>query len=298
MPDEGTQHGLLQALTASTADDLAGFLEKEERMYGILLGQSFNPQVPNVARMYDYYLGGKDNFAADRRCADEVLQQAPQVRVMARENREFLGRAVRYLAAEAGIDQFLDLGTGLPTRENVHQVAQRINPDARVVYVDHDPLVLAHARALLADDDRTHILEKDVRAPERILPAAERQGGVDLSRPVAVLLVAVLHFVADHEDPLGIVVNLMDRLPAGSYLVISHVEWQPELEGAAGNYRQASAPVTLRTAQEIDRFFDGLELVEPGVVPVDKWRPDHPAYLSEQNRSLVRGGIGRKSWAP
>ncbi|GAA3067900.1 hypothetical protein GCM10017600_20660 [Streptosporangium carneum] len=250
--------------------------------------------MPNVARMYDYFLGGKDNFRIDRVCAERVREHAPEVFVMARENRAFLGRAVRYLADEAGVDQFLDIGAGLPTQENVHQVAQKINPEARTVYVDHDPVVLVHARALLATDDRTCVIRQDVRAPEKILTAVDALGLLDLSRPVAVLLVAVLHFVTDAEDPYGIVRTLLEAVPAGSHLVVSHVEHRPDLEEAAAQYRDANAPVTLRTADEIGRMFDGLALVDPGVVQVTDWRPDEPPYLGEHRRKWVCGGVGRK----
>lgn len=294
VPDYAVNQGLHQAVDAATADGLAELLEEQERLFRLVVGRRLEVRIPNVARMYDYFLDGKDNFEIDRVCAERVREHAPEVFVMARENRAFLGRTVRYLAAEVGIDQFLDLGAGLPTQENVHQVAQGVNSDARVVYVDHDPAVLAHARALLATNDSTWVLGQDVRAPEKILDMIGALGVLDLARPVAVLLVAVLHFVTDDEDPYGIVATLMGALPAGSHVVISHVERRPELERAAENYRRASSPVTLRTAAEIGRLFDGLTLVGPGLVQVSDWRPDRQPYIDAERRKWVCGGVGRK----
>ncbi|MEV8638848.1 SAM-dependent methyltransferase [Streptosporangium sp. NPDC051023] len=294
--DDAAEQGLQQTVDAATAAGLTELLDEQEWLYRLTVGQRLDIRVPNIARMYDYFLGGKDNFHIDRICAERVREHAPEVFVMAQENRAFLGRAVRYLAAEAGIDQFLDVGAGLPTQENVHQVAQKINPAARTVYVDHDPVVLTHARALLATDDHTWAIRQDVRAPEKILTAVDALGLLDLSRPVGVLLVAVLHFVTDAEDPYGIVATVMEALPAGSYLVVSHVEERPGLREAAAQYRDANAPVTLRTAEEIGRMFDGLALVDPGVVQVSDWRPDDPfcPVLDEDRRKWVCGGVGRK----
>ncbi|MBO3751656.1 SAM-dependent methyltransferase [Streptosporangiaceae bacterium NEAU-GS5] len=224
--------------------------------------------------MYDYYLSGKDNYAADRAAAEEVIARFPLTREIARANRAFLGRAVRFLAAEAGIGQFIDLGAGLPTQDNVHQVAQRANPDARVVYVDCDPVVLVHARAILARDGQTEAIPGDVRVPAEILGDCDLHALLDLSRPVALLLVAVLHFIPDEEGPHAAVKTLMEALVPGSYLVVSHVEYRPELVEAAGVYKRANAPVVLRTPEEIGTFFEGLTLVEPGLVNVRSWRPD------------------------
>ncbi|WP_328710496.1 SAM-dependent methyltransferase [Microbispora hainanensis] len=233
-------------------------------------------RTPNVARMYDYYLGGKDNFAADREAAERVIAAAPVTREIARANRAFLGRAVWFLAGEAGISQFLDVGAGLPTRENVHQVAQDTNPAARVVYVDNDPVVLSHARALLATNTQTRVVLGDVRKPGDILTDPDVRDLLDLSQPVAVLLVAVLHFVPDHEDPYGAVRALVDAMAPGSFLVVSHVEYRPELVGAVKPYQRANAPAVGRSLDDIGRFFDGLELVSPGLVNVREWRPDGP----------------------
>ncbi len=250
---------------------------------------------PNPARIYDYLLGGKDNFPADRETAEEVLALAPEVRAVARENRAFLRRAVRYLAGEAGIRQFLDVGTGIPAQGNVHQVAQQVAPDARVVYVDNDPIVLLHARALLAGNHTT-IIQADLREPAAILDHPELREVIDFDQPVAVLLLAILHFITDEEDPAGIVTRLRDAMAPGSYLALSHgtADFRPEATlKAAQVYDRASAPLVLRSHAQIGRFFGGLELVAPGLVQVVSWRPDgelpdgwatSPAY----------GGIARK----
>ncbi len=250
---------------------------------------------PNPARIYDYLLGGKDNFPADRETAEEVLALAPEVRAVARENRAFLRRAVRYLAGEAGIRQFLDVGTGIPAQGNVHQVAQQVAPDARVVYVDNDPIVLLHARALLAGNHTT-IIQADLREPAAILDHPELREVIDFDQPVAVLLLAILHFITDEEDPAGIVTRLRDAMAPGSYLALSHgtADFRPEaILKAAQVYDRATAPLVLRSHAQIGRFFDGLELVAPGLVQVVSWRPDgelpdgwatSPAY----------GGIARK----
>ncbi|GAB3890682.1 MULTISPECIES: SAM-dependent methyltransferase [Microbispora] len=254
-----------------------------------------NLSTPNVARMYDYYLGGKDNFAADRQAAERVMAAAPITREIARANRAFLGRSVRYLAGEAGIGQFLDIGAGLPTRENVHQVAQDANAAARVVYVDNDTVVLSHARALLATDTQTRVILGDVRKPGDILTHPDVRDLLDLSRPVAVLLVAVLHFVPDHEDPYGAVRTLADAMAPGSFLVISHVEHRPELAGAVKPYERANAPAVGRTFDDIGRFFDGLELVPPGLVNVRQWRPDAPVLAAQLEPKVpFFAGVGAK----
>ncbi|MEU0566409.1 SAM-dependent methyltransferase [Nonomuraea sp. NPDC005983] len=235
---------------------------------------SFDPNIPNVARMYDYFLGGKDNFPADRAAGDQVLKIVPHIPVGARENRAFLGRAVRFLAAN-GIRQFLDIGAGLPTQQNVHQVAERAAPSARTVYVDNDPQVLAHARALLSDSPNVRVLQGDLRNPRAIIDHPELRGHLDLGRPVAVLLLAIVHFV--RADPKPIVEELMASLAPGSYLVLSHVcsDIQPEaVPGVEKIYRGASAGFTARPSSEIISLFDALELVEPGVVNLPEWRTD------------------------
>ncbi|GGL19117.1 hypothetical protein Sme01_36230 [Sphaerisporangium melleum] len=248
---------------------------------------------PSVARMYDYYLGGKDNFEVDRECADEVLRRAPLVPVVAQANRDFLRRAVRYLARECGIRQFLDIGTGLPTQDNVHQVAQRVDPRVRVVYVDNDPLVLIHAQALLANNPNTLALAGDLRQPWRILDDPHVRGVIDFREPVAVLLCGILHFIPDHDDPYGIVATLVHAMAPGSYLVVSHAERHRDLTPATGAYDRASSPVVLRSLVEIAGFLNGLEWVEPGVVYLPLWRPDRP-MPTDRLRVPAYGGVGRK----
>ncbi|MEO3853523.1 SAM-dependent methyltransferase [Acrocarpospora sp. B8E8] len=258
-----------------------------------VLPGDMDPKTPNVARMYDYYLGGKDNFATDRECADEVIRRVPQAREIAWANRRFLGRAVRFLADELGIDQFVDVGAGLPTRENVHQVAQRVNPDARVVYVDNDPVVQAHAQALLATDDQTRAITGDVRDPRGILADERLRGLLDLERPVGLLLVAVLHFITPEENPYESVTELLAALPRGSALVISHVERDESLAGAVTAYRRASSPAVLRSVAEVARFFGGLDVVEPGVVRVRDWRPDDLVLRFDPDVPIL-GAVGVK----
>jgi S-adenosyl methyltransferase len=250
--------------------------------------------VPTTARMYDYWLGGTDNFAADRVAAQAVSEVVPAARLMAVENRKFLRRAVRYLAAEAGITQFLDIGTGLPTQGNVHQVAQAAIPSARVVYVDNDPMVLAHSRALKASGN-TVVIEADLREPQLILDHADTRRLIDFRQPLAVLLVAVLHFVSDDDDPLAIVATLRDAIPPGSYLVASHAtgEISPGAAAqAAAHYKKVTSGATLRDRDEILRFFTGLDLIEPGLVQVPHWRPD--AEPSNAGEVWILGGVGRK----
>jgi SAM-dependent methyltransferase len=244
----------------------------------------------HVARVYDYWLGGKDNFAADRAYGDDLELRVPAIRVAARMNRLFLGRAVRYLAAEAGIRQFLDIGTGLPTANNTHQVAQAIAPESRVVYTDNDPLVLVHARALLTSsaEGRTAYIDADVRDPGAILGAAELADTLDLRQPVAVLLIAVLHLVTDDAVAYPAIKAIVDALPSGSHLVITHATgdfWpQDRVDAANATNRAHNVDFRFRDRAEVARFFDGLEVVEPGIVPVAEWRPgDDPAANREDS---------------
>jgi hypothetical protein len=252
--------------------------------------------VAHPARVYDYWLGGKDNFAADRVAGDRVLAATPGLRYRVRANRAFLGRTVRYLAAEAGIRQFLDLGTGIPSADNTHEVAQRAAPDARIVYVDNDPIVLRHAQALMrgAPEGVTTYIEADLREPAPILRQAAAT--LDFGQPVAVMLLGVLHLVSDTEDPWGLVATLLESVPQGSYLVISHPALDISEAQAAGQraYNQnVATPQTLRTRDEVARFFAGLELVPPGLVQVHQWRPD-PEDAAPDGTVSAHGGVARK----
>ncbi len=236
---------------------------------------------PHPARVYDHLLGGKDNFAADREFAARVQAAFPSAKLAAVENRAFMARAVSYLAGEVGVRQFLDVGTGLPTSPNVHEVAQAAAPESRVVYVDNDPIVLVHARALLtsAPEGATAYVDADLRDPDRILADPELHATLDLSRPVALTLIAVLHFVTDDMDPYGIVGRLVGALPSGSYLAISHGTFDPIPPEQLARMRQLQAstdqPFRPRTRDEVEHFFAGLELLEPGIVPVAEWRAEH-----------------------
>jgi S-adenosyl methyltransferase len=240
--------------------------------------------VAHPARVYDYWLGGKDHFAVDREAAEQVIAANPAVLPGVRANRAFLGRAVRYLAGEAGIRQFLDLGTGLPTAQNTHQVAQSVAPDARIVYVDNDPMVLAHARALLASspEGATAYAEADIRDTDAVLAAAAQT--LDLGQPVAVMALMVLQYIPDADDPWGIIGRTLAPLAAGSYLTASDtvrdIDTDRVTEGTARlNERMGPIRLTLRTRPDFERFFGGLEMVQPGIVPLPQWRgpgSEHP----------------------
>jgi hypothetical protein len=233
-------------------------------------------RTPSVARMYDYLLGGKDNLGVDRERAAEAVQADPLFPRLIRENRSFLGRVVRFLTEECGIDQFLDVGTGLPTQDNVHQIAQRINPDARVVYVDNDPIVLAHGRALLASDDRTTVIQADLRDPQAILTHPDIRRLLDFDRPIALLLLAILHFVPDADKPQEILRDLRDALPSGSYLALTHgsPDLRPDVVHKMEEiYSRTATPAIARSREQVQAFFGDFELVEPGLVWVPWWRP-------------------------
>jgi hypothetical protein len=245
--------------------------------------EALNTNVAHPARVYDYWLGGKDNFAADREAAEQVIAANPTVLPGVRANRAFLGRAVRYLTAEAGIRQFLDLGTGLPTAQNTHQVAQGIAPDTRIVYVDNDPMVLAHARALLTStrEGATAYVSADIRDTEKVLAGAAET--LDFDKPVAVMALMVLQYIPDADDPWGIVRQLLGAVPAGSYLTVSDtvrdIDTARVTEGTARLNERMPTQLNLRTRPEWERFFDGLELVDPGIVPLPQWRgpgSEHP----------------------
>jgi hypothetical protein len=257
---------------------------------------------PHPARVYDYLLGGKDNFAADREAAAKGMQANPDSRIPPRENRQFLRRAVRFLA-EQGIDQFLDIGTGIPSAPNVHHVAQAINPCSRIVYVDNDPIVLAHARALLTShpEGRTDYIDADLRDVDSILRSKVLSDALDLDRPVGLLLIAILHFIGDEHDPADIVRRLMAAVPSGSYLVLSHLtgDFRPEAWAQITEvFRKQGVTMQVRPKPAIESFFSGLELVEPGLQVVPAWRPELGEPAAEPRPSdaqvSVYGAVARK----
>ncbi|GGO19890.1 hypothetical protein GCM10011576_36570 [Micromonospora parathelypteridis] len=258
--------------------------------------------VAHPARRYNYWLGGKDNFQADRESGDVMAAAFPTIRTSALENRRFLQRAVGYLAGEAGIRQFLDIGTGIPTANNTHEVAQAVAPETRVVYVDNDPIVLAHARALLTSSSAgaTAYIDADLRDPERILAHPELRRTIDLSQPVALMLVAVLHFVPDGDDPYALVRQLLDALPAGSYLAASHATHEylpPEVAAEAKAAAKGGGPhglINLRTRDEFTRFFTDLDVVEPGITSVAEWRAEsEPQPRPSVVEVSMYGGVAR-----
>ena len=240
---------------------------------------------PNAARMYDYYLGGSHNFAVDREAAIRAIEAWPDMPRVMQANRAFLRRAVRYLAGQ-GVRQFLDIGSGIPTVGNVHEVARAAAPEARVLYVDTDPIAVTHSRAILASDEYTAVVQADGREPEALLADGHLQGLFDLGQPVGLLMVALLHFVPDDQDPLGILARYRSLLAPGSYLVISHAstEGSPDRAPVQELYRWTPTPIQLRSRAEITRFFAGFELVEPGVVYLPEWRPEDPEDAEEDPR--------------
>jgi hypothetical protein len=255
---------------------------------------------PNVARIYDYLLGGKDNFTVDREAAKRLLEASPDMAGIVRDNRSFIGRVVRYLADDAGVRQFIDLGGGLPTQTNVHEMAQAATPDARVVYVDTDPVVWSHGQALLAHGKQVAMVHADLREPAAVLGHPEVRALIDLDQPVALMCAAVLHFVPDADEPHRIIAEYRDQVAPGSYLAISHgttgdtEDHYQVVGGVTSVYRQASAQLHVRSLAEIQRFFDGFEMIEPGQVWINEWRPDPGIPGAGQPRSL-RGGVGRKA---
>jgi S-adenosyl methyltransferase len=257
---------------------------------------AFDTEVAHIARVQDYWLGGKDHFRADREAGDEAVKAFPGLVASVRNTRAFLARAVSHLAGEAGIRQFLDIGTGIPAADNTHEVAQSIAPESRIVYTDHDPAVLAHARALLTSrpEGATAYLDADLRDPEKIL--AEAAETLDFSRPVALMLVAVLHCVPDQDDPYGIVARLLEDMPPGSHLVVSHPasDLRADQMGAMAKSlnRVMAQKVTPRSFEDVSRFFAGLELIEPGIVRASEWRPD-PRFDVGTMTSTMWSGIAR-----
>ena len=262
---------------------------------------SLNTSVPNAARMYDYWLGGKDNFAADREAADRSALAVPQLPWLAQQNRGFLGRAVRF-CANAGITQFLDIGSGLPTMDNVHEAAGQVTPDSHVVYVDNDPVVVSHGQALLASP-RTAAIHGDLTRPEEILGAADVRRLIDFTRPVAILLVAVLHFVPDEAGAPGSVARLREIMAPGSYLVLSHVVMAPahvaggqlsETARELGEARKGMSQAASRSREEVAAFFGDMTLVEPGLTEAWSWRPDGTPVVTRSDVMTLVAGVARK----
>ncbi|MFC7484258.1 SAM-dependent methyltransferase [Luedemannella flava] len=244
-------------------------------------GARIDVSVAHPARRYDYWLGGKDNFPADRASGDQIAAAFPTIRLAVIENRAFLRRAVTYLAREAGIRQFLDIGTGIPTANNTHQVAQSIAPTSRIVYVDNDPIVLVHARALLtsSDEGATAYIDADLRDPDKILQAPELTATLDLSQPVGLMLVAVMHFILDEDNPYDLVGQLVSAMPSGSYLTVTQAtnDYLPpeKIKEINAVGQRTRVPARMRSKEEFARFFDGLEFVEPGIVSVADWRAEN-----------------------
>jgi hypothetical protein len=272
-----------------------------ELSHGVTAGHgrpaSFDTSVAHVARVYNYWLGGKDHFAADRAAGEQAIKAFPNIVLSARANRAFLARAVRFLAGEAGIRQFLDIGTGIPSASNTHEVAQSVAPESRVVYVDNDPVVLTHARALLASGPggATDYIDADLRDPEQILASAARL--LDFGRPVAVMLMAILQHLGDEDDPYKIVATLLGAMPPGSYLALSHpakdIDAVSMAKMADSLNQMMAEKVTFRDRPAVARFFDGLELVEPGMVQASKWRPASEAEAASP--AALWAGVARKT---
>ncbi|WP_327294503.1 MULTISPECIES: SAM-dependent methyltransferase [unclassified Streptomyces] len=249
---------------------------------------------PHPARIYDYLLGGKDNYQVDQQAAEQLAAAAPEVRIGVRANRAFLRRAVRYVIG-SGVRQILDVGTGLPTSPNVHETAQEVAPDVRIAYVDNDPIVNAHANALLSPSGATSVVLADLRDPRAILDHPDIRRVIDFDEPVAVLLIAILHFLTDADKPGQVVATLRDALPAGSFLVLSHATSDfADRSAAQAVYNNATASLNLRSRAEVERFFDGFELIEPGMVQVPFWRPGAPPPAGSDKIGFY-GGVARKT---
>jgi hypothetical protein len=251
--------------------------------------------VPHPSRVWDYWLGGNDNFAPDREVGEQILLSLPDFQAIARADREFLGRAVRYMIREAGIRQFLDIGTGIPTANNTHEVAQAVAPDARIVYVDNDPIVLAHARALLTStpEGATNYLDADLREPETILERAAQT--LDFDQPIGLTLLATLEFIPSTEEAQSIVSTLLASMPSGSHLAITQPIHSPTMDEAGRRWNESGAtPVVIRSLDEVEQLFTGVELVEPGLVPLPKWRPESDTSYTDRDFPYS-GGVGRKS---
>lgn len=270
----------------------------EQQLDWVPLG--IDPNIPSIARTYDYLLGGAHNFAVDRKLADAAERIMPRSREIAKLNRAFLRRAVLFMV-ESGIRQFLDIGSGVPTVGNVHEIAQMAAPDARVVYVDKDPIAVAHSQLLLQDNDRTGVIQADLREPESILGHPQTRRLLDLDEPIGLLMVMMLHYVPDEQDPGGVVAIYRDAIASGSYFALSHVtadQRSDQISAVAEEISQARSAdqLSYRSHAEVVRFFAGFELVEPGVVGCGLWRPDGPGGISDdpESNAHVYAGIGRK----
>jgi S-adenosyl methyltransferase len=258
--------------------------------------EPFDASRPHVARVYDYLLGGKDNFAADRALGDQIITSLPAVQLGVRAQRDVLGRVVRYLVGEVGLGQLMDIGSGLPTADNVHEIAQRINPATRVVYLDNDPIVLSHAQALLADDKDTFVVDGDLRDPAGILAHPDVRKHLDWEQPIGLLMCGILHYVLDEESPAEVVATLYQALPSGSYVFIHHllaIE-DPSAATLQEQMRRGLGRAQFRTMDQVTDLFDGLELVEPGVVLVPEWRPEPPTVRDHPVLEMACVGVARK----
>jgi hypothetical protein len=256
-----------------------------------------NINVPHSARIYDYWLGGKDNFAVDRAVGDAMVKAIPEMRSMAAENRKFVHRAVRHLVAKEGIQQFLDIGTGIPTRPNLHEVAQGIVPEARVVYVDNDPIVLVHARALMisTQEGRSEYVSADIRDTRSILDEPVLRETLDFGEPIGLTMIAILMLLADADDPWAAVAALRDAMPPGSCLAITHptADFDPaSVDAAVAAATGAGMTLVARSREAVQRFFGDWEMVEPGLVPVSSWRPDDP--IGSPEVTYYWAGVARK----
>jgi SAM-dependent methyltransferase len=262
--------------------------------------RSIDISVPSVSRIYDYYLGGSHNFEVDREAARKAMEFLPGLPKIMQANRAFMRRAVRYAAGE-GITQFLDIGSGIPTFGNVHEVARAAAPGARVVYVDHDPVAVAHSQAVLAGDDAADVVAADLRKPHEILASPQVERLIDLNRPVALLLVAILHFVEDTDDPHAAVAELRAALAPGSLLILTHASYEgiplpPErAAGAVAVYKDIRNPLIMRSREEIARFFEGYDMVEPGLVPMPRWRPESEPEDEDPFAFSGFAGVGRSA---
>jgi SAM-dependent methyltransferase len=262
--------------------------------------QGIDISVPSVSRIYDYYLGGSHNFEVDREAARKAMEFMPGLPKIMQANRAFMRRAVNYAVSE-GITQFLDIGSGIPTFGNVHEVAQKASAESRVVYVDHDPVAVSHSRAVLDSNEQAVVVSADLRKPQQILDSPETTGLLDLERPVALLLVAVLHFLEDEDDPQSAVAQLRDALAPGSLVIVTHASYegipvpQEQAGGAVDVYKNIRNPLVMRSREEIARFFEGYEMVEPGLVSMPLWRPHTPAEQEDPYAFAGFAGVGRKA---